>query len=349
MRFLFYINSIRGDVLKDLDWCENHPLGGSETAVLRLASALKVLGHEIEIETQIEKLTTYTTDVFVSCRDWRPFDSERLPGRLNYLWAHDDVDQKMVKPLEDQALAARVYGRCDAVIVLSHFQWLRWMRQLHLPLTKSFLSSNAVPIEHFHVNPELLHSRPKRSYYSSVPWRGLKELIELWPIVRGAVPDAELVILSSLKVYGVNDSPEWEELYDRAHNMPGIIYRGSVSQSDVRQVALSSRALAYPCVFLETSCITAMEAMAAGAVVVSTSTGALPETAWRNPLVPMAKDWGMTWAFELARVMVDNDYYVDIARQNLALSQCNSWKIVAERWLRRIRSDQVLHNYSQAA
>lgn len=342
MHFLFYVNSPHGEALQDLEWCETHPLGGSETAVLRLASALKKIGHRIELVTRAEQLTGRSADVFVSCRDWRPFAAERLPGLLNYLWCHDDVDQNIVKDLENKELAEKIYNRCDAVIVLSHYQWQRWTAQFHLPLAKTFLSSNAVAMEHYHVDPTSLSLRPQRAFFSSVPWRGLAQLLELWPLVKGAVPDAELVICSSLRVYGMNDDAALQALYEKAQSLPGIVYRGSVSQSELREVALHSRALAYPCIFPETSCITAMEAMAAGAAVVSTSLGALPETAWRNPLVPIGDNWGIAWAFELARVLVDNEYYLEIARQNLHLSQWNSWSHVADRWLQRIRSDRVM-------
>jgi glycosyltransferase involved in cell wall biosynthesis len=222
-----------------------------------------------------------------------------------------------------------------------------WVKKFHVPLDKAFRSSNGVPIERFHVDPKTLRSRLPRAYFSSVPWRGMEQLLDLWPLVRGAIPNAELVILSSLKVYAINELPNMEKLYERAQNTPGVIYRGSVGQRELREVASTCRALAYPCIFAETSCITAMEAMAAGAAVVSTSLGAMPETAWRNPLVQPGDDWGPAWAFELARVFVDTDYYVDIARQNLALSQFNSWNLVAERWLRRIRSDRVLHVHSR--
>lgn len=349
MHFLFFVHSSHGEALQDLEWCEEHPLGGSETAVLRMATALRELGHSVELITEGEKLLTASADVFISCRHWQPFVVARMPGEFNYLWCHDDVNQPMVKDLAIKEVGERVFSRCDGVILLSQFHCQRWVDQFHVPLNKIFLSSNAVALERFKVDVDSLHKRPPRAYFSSVPWRGLQQTLDLWPMVRGAIPTAELVILSSLKVYGMPEVPEMEKLYERAKNTPGVIYRGSVGQRELREVAMTCRALAYPCVFPETSCITAMEAMAAGAVVVSSSLGALPETAWRNPLVQPGVNWGNTWAFELARVFVDTDYYLDIARQNLALSQFNTWKHVAERWLRRIRSDRILHAHEKAA
>lgn len=340
MQFLFYVNSPHGDALKDLEWCETHPLGGSETAVLRLAAALQRRGHGIEIATDFDRLSTQHADVFISCRDWRALANDSLPGKLNYLWCQDDVNQSIVKDLANPDLARQLYARCTAVVMLSTYQWQRWQTVLHLPADKVFRCHNAVALDRYRVDVSQLAKRPPRAYYASVPWRGLQQLVDLWPVVKGAVPEAELVVASSLKVYGIQEEdPKMTALYEQARSLPGLVYRGSIAQRDLRDVASTSRALAYPCVFPETSCIAAMEAMAAGAVVVSTTLGALPETAWRNPLIPVGENWGMAWAFELARVLVDNDYYVDIARQNLALSQYNSWDQVAARLLQRVRSD----------
>lgn len=341
MQFLFYVNSPHGDALKDLEWCETHPLGGSETAVLRLAAALQKRGHAIELVTDSARLAGHRADVFISCRDWRALAVDPLPGKLNYLWCQDDVDQTIVKDLANPDLARQLYARCTAVVMLSTYQWQRWHTTLNLPVDKVFRCHNAVALDRYRIDVANLAKRPPRAYFSSVPWRGLQQLVDLWPLVKGAVPEAELVVASSLKVYGQPDEDaKMAALYEKARALPGIDYRGSIAQRELREVAISCRALAYPCVFPETSCIAAMEAMAAGAVVVSTTLGALPETAWRNPLIPLSENWGMAWAFELARVLVDDDYYVDLARQNLALSQYNSWDHVATRLLQRIRCDQ---------
>ena len=60
--------------------------------------------------------------------------------------------------------------------------------------------------------------------------------------------------------------------------MPRTTYHGSVSQPVLAQQLRNAAFLSYPCAFVETYCIAALEAIAAGLKVVSLELGALPET-----------------------------------------------------------------------
>jgi glycosyltransferase involved in cell wall biosynthesis len=259
---------------------------------------------------------------------------------LNYFWAMDDVNVRFTQDLSDPLIAQKVLQNCDAVILCSNHHQQRWAETFKIPAGKMFLSSMGIPLERFGASRFNTENRPRRAYYSSTPHRGLSVLLQAWPMIRAAVPDAELVVYSSLQVYGVPEQPEFLALYDLARKLPGVLYKGSVGQAQLREGAIASRVLAYPCIFPEMGCVAAMEAMAAGCVVVGTSLGALPETAWRNPLVyPNADYWGDEWVSEVTRVLVDDAYYMVLAEQNLALSNRLSWDDVAKRWLFRMSAD----------
>jgi glycosyltransferase involved in cell wall biosynthesis len=160
-------------------------------------------------------------------------------------------------------------------------------------------------------------------------------LVLAWPVIIQAVPEAQLHICSSMKVYdpeGKSDL-QYTALYEKANSLPGIKYHGSVGQAELRSIAQQCRVLAYPCIFPETSCIAAMEAMAAGCVVVGTTLGALPETAWQNPLVPIADGWLDRWLLEVIRILKDNRLYTQKALQNLTSAQYYDWNYVAKDWV----------------
>ncbi len=338
MKITIFVNSEHKDVLQDLNWPENHPVGGTETAVLRLAKALIKRGEQVTLMTDANLINDHTCDVFISARIWQVFTTKRLPGKQNYLWCHDDSDQALVKPLADPKLARLIYERIDGVFVISYYQAQRWISGLNLPVQKMLKITNGIPVQLFKPNPAKLAQRKPWAYYASTPFRGLDVLLEEWPSIQSKIPEAELHICSSMKVY----SPEHQEegfsaLYQKAAALPNVHYHGSVGQAQLREIAQQCRVLAYPCTFPETSCIVAMEAMAAGCAVVSTTLGALPETAWQNPLVSPGEGWQERWADEVVKVLQDNRFYEQRALQNIDVAKYYDWSRVAKNMLEVFR------------
>lgn len=336
MNITIFISSSHGDVLQDLDWPENHPLGGSETAALRLAKELRALGENVQIISNGDQLYQHRCDVFISLRVWQVFNEGIYPGKRNYLWCHDDVDLPFVQPLSNPEVANPIYERLDGVILMSIYAAQRWLSNLNVPLKKIIMTTNGIPIKLFQPHSSRLAERRPWAYYSSTPFRGLELLLMAWPHIIRSIPNAQLHICSSMKIYdpdGKTDS-NYAVLYEKANNLPGITYHGSLGQANLRSIAQQCRVLAYPCIFPETSCITAMEAMASGCVVVSTALGALPETAWQNPLVPMVDGWLARWIDEVVKVFSDDAYYEKKALQNLAAAKFYDWHAVAKDWVR---------------
>jgi glycosyltransferase involved in cell wall biosynthesis len=200
-------------------------------------------------------------------------------------------------------------------------------------------TTNGVPLEKFKVDTASLRQRKPWSYYASTPFRGLDRLLQAWPYVTKKVPEARLFLFTSMKVYNADEKENYTRMYDLARSLPGIEYRGSVGQAELRETALKCRALAYPCTFPETSCIVAMEAMAAGCAVVSTSTGALIETAWKNPLIAPGGDWLPVWTQALVKVLKDDGEYERLARQNYEIARYYDWALIAQQWVKRFRED----------
>ncbi|MDE1170688.1 MAG: glycosyltransferase family 4 protein [Verrucomicrobium sp.] len=345
---LFHVPSLHGNRIDEPGYCEENPLGGSETAVVRLAAALRQLGHRVRVETDPRALRGAACDALVCCRDWRPVMAEDISARLRYYWAQDDADQPILLPLKEKPeLAAAFYRRCNGVALVSAYQFGRWVHELKLPPVlgpsgPAFLTANGVDGASVLPAEAVTPDRPRRAYYASTPFRGLDRLVESWPHIRAAVPDAELWIFGSRRVYKMDDTPEEAALYEQAAALPGVTCHGPVGQRALREAARQCRVLAYPCTFPETSCIAAMEAMAAGCAVVATHLGALPETAWRNPLVFPTEDWQAAWTFEVCRALADDTYYCDLAIQNVTTARSFGYGRLARQWDRRIRLDHAL-------
>jgi glycosyltransferase involved in cell wall biosynthesis len=119
-----------------------------------------------------------------------------------------------------------------------------------------------------------------RLCYTSTPWRGLDVLLAAWELLKPE--NAELHIFSSTKIYGkdfaINNENYYQDLYDKCEALDGVVYRGSVSNEELRKELHTFDILAYPNTFEETSCIAVIEALSAGLRVVTSNLGALPET-----------------------------------------------------------------------
>src|SRR5262249_37896162 len=111
-----------------------------------------------------------------------------------------------------------------------------------------------------------------RLCFASLPDRGLEPLLLAYPSIRKAIPDLEL------RVCCATEEDQDAHLRELTAVLPGARHEGALSQRALAQAFAGSAALAYPCVWPETSCITAMDAMAAGAGVIATAFCALPET-----------------------------------------------------------------------
>ena len=121
---------------------------------------------------------------------------------------------------------------------------------------------------------DLLAAKQNRAVYASMPFRGLDLLVEVMGRARGKV---ELDVYSSMRAYQ-DDDKDWNALYDRSRRNPRIRYHGGVGQQALADAFRGAAFLAYPSTFIESYCIVAQEAMAAGLKVISNDLGALPET-----------------------------------------------------------------------
>ena len=148
---------------------------------------------------------------------------------------------------------------------------------------------------------------PLRVTYSSSPDRGLDKLLDLWPTIYETCFRASRQPPEDLRPEGLRPEglrPElhvyygfetWRRLAELRHDLaavvkigrleerlrttPGVHYHGRAGQAEVARSYAQSQLWLYPTDFLEVSCITAMEAQAAGCKVVATRCGVLPETA----------------------------------------------------------------------
>lgn len=126
--------------------------------------------------------------------------------------------------------------------------------------------------------------------WSSSPNRGLDMLLHNFKMIRARVPDAELHVYYGFDTWetmarqrGIADELAAIERFKAllpplGGERDGVHNHGKRPQPEVAAAYMRAKVWPYLTGFTETSCITAMEAQAAGCVPVCSAVGALPET-----------------------------------------------------------------------
>jgi predicted O-methyltransferase YrrM len=121
----------------------------------------------------------------------------------------------------------------------------------------------------------------------------------MWPSIYEMNPEVSLHIYSDVHGKWVNDvAPdhmvEIRRLLEMNKEM-NIHYHGWVSKKTLAQAWLASDIWFYPCIFMETFCLTALEAALTKTLVVSNDLAALQNTVGDRGVIipgdPMAKEW----------------------------------------------------------
>jgi glycosyltransferase involved in cell wall biosynthesis len=331
------------------------PLAGTETAVIRIADRLARRDHEVTVFTShgapppstprylpasAVKSKEYV-DCFIAVKEWLPA-LLRVPCRKQCFWTGDSHEASPNFGLGDR----RVARLLDHFLAVSRWQADTLCRESGFPRERAHVIGNGVHLADFHGSEP---RRRKRLVYTSAPTRGLDLVPSLYLELKRLHPDLELHVFSGFEVYDT-DRPyaaplraRYEATLAEVGGLPDCHLHGNILQKDLARELMRSAILFYPCTFLETSCIAAMEAMAAGCVVVTSDAGALPETVGDAgvlvPGVPGTEDYRRAFVSATHRLLSDDALWEDLsarARQR-ALGQMG-WEACADR-LERVLTD----------
>lgn len=188
-------------------------------------------------------------------------------------WNQLSYDQQAVQFLSTPENVEAI----NQFVFVGNWQAEQFRKTFNIPGYKTTVLKNAC----IGVEQRQASARDKvRLCYTSTPWRGLDVLLKAWEILKPQ--DCELHVFSSTKIYGkdfvISQEGNYQELYDKCEELPNVVYRGSISNEELRKELHTFDILAYPNTFEETSCIAVIEALSAGLRVVTSNLGALPET-----------------------------------------------------------------------
>lgn len=268
---------------------DERPLGGTETAVIRLAEAFQQLGHDVFVlstapfppESPVnyisagQLMTLGQVDILFSVRGWLPLFFG-VDAKRRFFWTGDSWTLPRTIGIGDH----RAVNKMTAFLPVSDWHAKTMCESSGFPMEKTFVLRNGVHLADFE-GSEVRHRR--RLIYSSTPFRGLEYLPIIFKILKDKYEDLELHIFSSMAIYNkenpeISQKDHFQDLYKLLGDIPGVTWHGSILQKQLAREFMKSSILAYPCNFEETSCITAMEAQAAGCAIVTSDLAALPET-----------------------------------------------------------------------
>jgi len=271
---------------------EQQPLGGMASSVCYLARHLAARGHDVTLVSALPEGTPSTlmgvrhqpilpvladaagyfraqnADAVIATNypDIAPHIRSGSPRALNIAWLHIFPDQPALKSLP------QVSQQLDAFVFVSKTQSAYFRN----PKRGKVIGNAISPaFENMFASAEdLLAAKQNRAVYASMPFRGLDELVMVMARTKAKT---ELDVFSSMRTYQASDK-EFEPLYDVMARNPRIRHFRGVGQAELAGHFRTAAFLVYPSTYIETYCIVAQEALAAGLKVISNDFGALPET-----------------------------------------------------------------------
>lgn len=276
-------------------------IGGSETMAWEMARGLARLGHRVrhygwckpEQEGVFDGVHWYDAaryrdikcDVLVVSRY---ADGVQCVGgvkaRARVFWCHDVH--------AGAALTPEHAGRFDRFLCLSEWhkaffcQTYAFIDPERVQVTRNGIDLGLFALgptkDGFDENnmPVVVQAKrtPTRAVYSSSPDRGLQTALDLWPLIRAEVPDAELHVYYGFAGLRAIQPALAVALEAKAKATEGVVLHGRVHPRELATEFLRSGVWFYPTWFTETSCITAMQAQVAGLRIVTSPIAALNET-----------------------------------------------------------------------
>jgi glycosyltransferase involved in cell wall biosynthesis len=262
-------------------------LGGNETGMVLAARGLAARGHEVRVYADCPRvddlgaqwlpLTEMAEDEYRDAVIFWVRTKRMEPGRFN---APIRAAKLGLKAPNASLIGQVGAGEINLLVAFSDFQRNLYINDFGYPADVEWVvTADGLNMSDYAEQPPKVAGR---FLHAANPRRGLEPLLDMWPAIHRRHPDAELFIASSHLLRGITVEEDLRRdgaLYERAKAMAsdGVHYLGRLAKPDLIKIQLTAQFYLYPTTYPETCCIAAMEAAAAGAVIVCSSAGALPD------------------------------------------------------------------------
>ena len=206
------------------------------------------------------------------------------PLRSNIIWLKNNYNQPN---LFDWFREPKNHDRYDWYVFNSNWSYEKYRMYFNIPTHKSLVIKNGIDYSELKIKKKFKYKKPLKLVYMSTPWRGLDVALEAMKRLEGT-KDVILDVYSSTIIYGDDFQRENDKnyiaLYDKAKKLKNVNYRGYVPHKQLMALLHNYDVNIHPSTWEETFCISAVESLAAGLMLITTNYGALFETCAEFPV-----------------------------------------------------------------
>ena len=298
-------------------------------------------GTELQFEYLKKHVDPKLLDQFEICTSV----PEKIPlslNKINILWQKNSWDQgNLISWFQDKSN----HDKYDWYVFNSNWNFEQFTKKFELPTEKCLVIKNG--IENIEPVPTIYKKgEPVKIIHHCTPWRGLSVLLGAMQLVKN--PLISLDVYSSTEVYGKafhdHNDHHYHDLYNQAKKLPNVNYIGYRPNEYIKEHLKDYRLFVYPSIWEETSCISLLEAMAAGLYCVTTNYGALYETGAEFPMyVPYSNDYislakKFAGSIEMAALSLQDPNIVEhLKMQKKFVNYFYDWKIKGNTWNRFLK------------
>ena len=291
-------------------------------------------------EIQFDYLKKYTLEGLVDSVQITTSIPEKIPLdpiKSNILWIKNSYDQPNLAPWFQDKENHKKY---DWYVFNSHWTFEKYRYYFKVPENRCAVIKNAIDYDELKLKTDFTPKPKFKMCYISTPWRGLEIVLNAMEHIKD--PDITLDVYSSTIIYGQSfhdkNDKGYEALYEKAKSLPNVNYMGYCPHKELVGKLHEYDANCFPSIWEETFCISAMESLAAGQLLITTDLGALPETCAEFPVyIPYTSDKNSLTlqtieAILQTREMMKQDISWGLKFQQEYYKRFYDWKNIGKNW-----------------
>jgi glycosyltransferase involved in cell wall biosynthesis len=258
-----------------------------------------------------------------------------------YIWAHDTHLIPYGCDLSDTAIVEKWSDHIDGCVCQTQWHADEYVSQYPALKSKIRVINNGIDLELF---PRPISKKTNRFIYTSRTERGLSRILDLWPDIVAALPDATLVI-STYVAFPCNDDERriqeriahLNQTYLGQNEEEGRIrHLGQLNPTQLYAEMGAAEYWLYPTDWPETSCITAMEMLMSEVICFYYPVAGLTET-MGGCGIQIAPGSGSN-VQTLAQIAIDETKKEALRKQGRAYAESCSWVNRAQQWDKMVTS-----------